>query len=134
MDGVFSDNSPIWMVFFALLGMVVGSFLNVLIDRLPEGKSIFRPGSHCEACGRHLSSTELIPVFSYLLLKGHCRSCGATISWRLPLVEISSGILFTFLFWHFGFSAELAISLFYGCLFLAIMVIDLEHGLILNKL
>lgn len=134
MDSLVADYLAFWLVFFALLGMVVGSFLNVLIDRLPEGKSILRPGSHCEACGRHLAVRDLVPVFSYLWLKGRCRSCKAAIPRRLPLVEAGAGALFAFLLWHYGFSAELGIALFYGCLFLVVAVIDLERGLILNKL
>jgi len=130
----FTDFPILWSVLFGLLGLAVGSFLNVLIDRLPEGKSILSPGSHCQACGRSLSIADLIPVFSYLWLKGRCRTCGVKLPLRLPLVELATGALFALLFWRFGFSAELAVSLFYGCLFLVIMVIDLERGLILNKL
>lgn len=134
MESLFTDYFAVWLVFFALLGMAVGSFLNVLIDRLPQGKSIFSPGSHCEACKQPLNARDLIPIFSYLWLKGRCRYCKAVISRRLPLVEAGSGVLFGYLVWHYGFSADLAIAIFYGCLFLVLAVIDLERGLILNKL
>jgi leader peptidase (prepilin peptidase)/N-methyltransferase len=134
VSDVFTESSLFWAVFLAVTGLFFGSFLNVLIDRLPEGKSIVKPGSHCQACGRSLTIADLVPVFSYIFLKGRCRSCGVKLPLRLPIVELATGALFGLLFWHFGFSIELAVSLFYGCLFLVIMVIDLERGLILNSL
>lgn len=129
----------IWLVVFALLGMAVGSFLNVLIDRLPARKSIFFPPSHCPSCEKRLQARDLIPIFSYLWLRGRCRYCGAHVPRRLLWVETISGALFPFLYWHFiilnnGSSAELAISLFYFSILVTILVIDLERGLILNKI
>jgi leader peptidase (prepilin peptidase)/N-methyltransferase len=124
----------IWLIVFALLGMVVGSFkLNVLIDRLPARKSLISPLPHCTSCHKRLPAKDLIPVFSYLWLRGRCRYCGAPLPKRLLWVEAGTGILFPFLYWYYGFSLELAVALFYFCLFLVLMVIDLEHHLILNK-
>lgn len=120
-------------VVLALLGAVIGSFLNVSIDRLPAGKSLVYPPSHCDACQHPLSPSDLIPVFSYLWLRGRCRHCQASIPRRTLWVELGSGVLLAFLYWFYGLSAELAVTAFYFYLFIVLMVIDLEHQLILNK-
>ena len=119
---------------FTLLGMVVASFLNVCIDRLPNNESLISPASHCASCHHRLVVKDLVPVFSYLWLRGRCRYCQALLPRRLLWVEISTGLLFGYLYWHYGLSIELAVITFYCCLFITLMVIDLEHGLILNKL
>ena len=118
---------------FALLGLAVGSFLNLCIDRLPLGKSIVSPPSHCDACQQRLKTWDLVPLFSYLWLRGRCRYCGAHIPRRLPLVELATALLFALLSWQYGLSLQLAIALIYASLFLVIFVIDLEHGLVLDK-
>jgi leader peptidase (prepilin peptidase)/N-methyltransferase len=120
-------------IVFALLGLAVGSFLNVCIDRLPQNKSIAFPPSHCEACQHKLAAKDLIPVFSYLRLRGRCRYCQASVPRRLFWVELATGLIFALLYWHYGLSPELGIMAFYACLFIVIFVIDLEHSLILNK-
>lgn len=131
-------------IVFALLGLVVGSFLNVCIDRLPQNKSIAYPPSHCEACQHKLAAKDLIPVFSYLRLRGRCRYCQALVPRRLFWVELSTAVIFAFLYWRcviikpeigepkLGIAA-FGVLAFYACLFIVIFVIDLEHGLILNK-
>jgi leader peptidase (prepilin peptidase)/N-methyltransferase len=119
---------------FTLLGMVVASFLNVCIDRLPNNESLISPASRCASCHHHLAIKDLVPVFSYLWLRGRCRYCSASVPRRLLWVEISTGLLFGYLYWHYGLSIELAVIAFYCCLFITLMVIDLEHGLILNKI
>ena len=121
------------IVTFAILGLVVGSFLNVCIDRLPGNKSIVFPPSHCQACQRKLATKDLIPVVSYLMLRGRCRYCRAYIPRRIFWVELSTGVIFALLAWHFGLSVELGVMAFYASLFTVIFVIDLEQGLILNK-
>ena len=118
---------------FALLGLTVGSFLNVCIDRLPRDESVVSPPSHCEACQHRLGLKDLIPVFSYLRLRGRCRYCQAAVSQKLLWVEIATGLIFAFLYWHFRWSPELGIMAFYACLFIVVFIIDLERGLILNK-
>ena len=123
----------LFIFLFAILGLVVGSFLNVCIDRLPQNKSIAYPPSHCEACEHKLAVKDLIPVFSYLRLRGRCRYCQASIPRKLLWVEVATAVIFALLYWHYGLSAELGVLAFYGCLFIIIFVIDLEHGLILNK-
>jgi len=122
------------IVAFALFGTAIGSFLNVCIDRLPLGKSLLYPPSHCDTCQHRLSPKDLIPVFSYLWLRRRCRYCQALIPWRPFWVEVGSGCLFAFIYWHYGLSAEFAVTVFYGSLFLVLGVIDLEHQLILNKI
>ncbi|MBI2328282.1 MAG: prepilin peptidase [Chloroflexi bacterium] len=121
------------MPLFALLGSFVGSFLNVCIDRLPQGQSIINPPSHCPACNHKLGSGDLVPLFSYLWLRRRCRYCGAPIPVRLPVVEGVTALLFAFLYWKFGLGLELGILLIYACLLIIIFVIDLEHQLVLNK-
>jgi len=121
------------IIIFAILGLEVGSFLNVCIDRLPQNKSIVFPASHCEACQHKLAAKDLIPVFSYLRLRGRCRYCQASVPWRLLWVEIATGVVFALLAWNYGLNPALGIMIFYACLFTVIFVIDLEHGLILNK-
>ncbi len=123
----------VWIVVSALLGIAMGSFLNVCIDRLPTGESLVFPASRCASCHHRLVIKDLVPIFSYLWLRGRCRYCQTHIPGRLLWVEIGTGILFAYLYWHYGLSAELAVAAFYCCLFLILMVIDLEHGLILNK-
>ena len=122
----------LWIFIFAILGLTVGSFLNVCIDRLPAGKSIVRLRSHCDSCNYSLGALDLVPVFSYLWLRGRCRYCGARIPVRLPIVELATSLIFAFLTWHYGLGLELAMALIYASLFLVIFVIDLERGLILN--
>ncbi|MCK4362591.1 MAG: prepilin peptidase [Dehalococcoidia bacterium] len=125
-------TTSIAIAIFALLGLAVGSFLNVCIDRLPTGKSIIRLPSHCESCNQKLRARDLVPLFSYLWLRGHCRYCGAKIPLRLPLVELATALIFASLTWHYGPGLQLAIALIYSCLFLVIFAIDLERRLILD--
>ena len=129
------------VIIFALFGTVLGSFLNVCIDRLPADRSILRPPSHCDSCQHRLSPADLVPVFSYLWLRRRCRYCGALIPWRPFWVELGTGLLFALSDWYFGLSdwyfglsVSFAVIVFYGCLFLVIGFIDLEHQLILNKI
>jgi leader peptidase (prepilin peptidase)/N-methyltransferase len=121
------------IIIFAILGLAVGSFLNVCIDRLPQNKSIVLPPSHCEACQHKLAAKDLIPIFSYLRLRGRCRYCQASIPRRVFWVELATALIFALLCWHYRLSPELGVMIFYACLFIIIFVIDLEHGLILNK-
>ena len=131
------------IVIFTLLGLAVGSFLNVLIDRLPAKKSIVRPSSHCDSCEHKLSFLDLVPVFSYLILRGRCRYCQAHIPLRVLLVEVSSGLVFFLSYWRFvayppgDFESsyiQFAITALWCCVFLTIIFIDWEHKLILNRI
>ena len=118
---------------FALLGFTMGSFLNVCLDRLPRGESILNPPSHCQACHHRLAAKDLIPIFSYLWLRGRCRYCQAPIPKRLPWVELATGGMFAFLYGSYGLTPKLGVMVFYSCLFIIISVVDLAQGLILNK-
>ena len=118
------------VLLLGLVGLVVGSFLNVVIDRLPRGESLVFPSSRCEACGRGLSTRDLLPVLSYVMLRGKCRSCGVPISWRLPMVELLTGGLFAFLGWKLGPGLALFSSLVYVAIFVPIFFIDLREGII----
>ena len=128
------EMEVILIAVFALLGMVVASFLNVCIDRLPGNESLIYPASHCTSCHHRLAVKDLIPVFSYLWLRGRCRYCQTSLPRRLLWVEIGTGALFAFLYWHYGLTAELAVVTVYCCLFIILMVIDLEQGIIPNKI
>jgi len=128
----------IYTIFFAFLGFAMGSFLNVCLDRLPRNESILNPPSRCQACHHRLAAKDLIPVFSYLWLRGHCRYCQAPIPKRLLWVELATAGLFAFLYWRYSLIPELdlkwlGVMAFYTCLFIIIFVVDLEQGLILNK-
>ncbi|HEX9896724.1 MAG TPA: prepilin peptidase [Dehalococcoidales bacterium] len=121
-----------WIVFSGMFGLVVGSFLNVCIDRLPAKKSLAYPPSHCDACQHPLEIWDLIPVVSYIWLRGKCRYCGARIPQRLPWVELVTGILFAFLFWRYGLDYKFFLIALYSCILLVLAFIDLQHKLILN--
>lgn len=121
-------------IIFVLLGFAVGSFLNVCIDRLPSRKSLVSPPSHCDNCERRLSFVDLVPVVSYLLLRGRCRHCRAPIPRRVLLVEILTGVIFFLAYWRFGLSSEFALTAFWGCIFLLVIFIDWEKQLILNRI
>ncbi len=119
------------LLIFAI-GLVVGSFLNVCIYRLPRGESVVWPGSHCPHCGAPIKPYDNIPVLSYLLLRGRCRSCKAPISWRYPAVELITGMLFLSLYLEFGLSLTFFRYLFLGCALIVGTFIDLEHQLLLD--
>lgn len=112
----------------------MGSFLNVCIDRLPQGQSIINPPSHCSACNHRLGILDLVPLFSYLWLRGRCRYCQAPIPIKLPIVEGVTALLFALIYWKYGLGLELGILLIYSCLLIITFVIDLEHQLVLNKI
>jgi leader peptidase (prepilin peptidase) / N-methyltransferase len=131
------------IVIVTALGMVLASFLNVCIDRLPAKESILFPPSHCPACQERLRPKDLIPVFSYLRLRGRCRYCRAPIPRRILGLEITLGAIFPLLFWHYMLSPSLmtpspltafGLTAFYCAFFITIFVIDLERGLILNRI
>ena len=121
-------------VYLPFLGLAVGSFLNLTIDRIPRGQSIVTPGSRCDICEQHLSPLDLVPVLSYVLLRGKCRSCGSSIPLRNPLVEVVTAVFFGVIHSLYGLGPVAWIILGYGSLFIAIAVIDLEWTIIPDKL
>jgi len=112
------------------LGLVVGSFLNVVIHRVPRGESIVRPGSRCPRCGRPIRPVENVPVLSYLALRGRCRGCRARISPRYPLVELATGLLFAAVAWRHGAGPETLLWMPFAAGLLAAALIDLDHRII----
>ena len=124
----------VYIVIFGVLGAAIGSFLNVVIDRLPADKSLVYPPSSCDVCKHRLSWPDLFPVFSYLLLRGQCRYCKAKIPQRIFWLELGTGLLAALLFWRFGWESILPVAFVYSVVLIAIAVIDLNHHLILNKL
>lgn len=122
--------SYVTMAIYGIVGSVVGSFLNVVIDRLPIGESLLRPQSRCPYCGRALSALDMVPVFSYLFLGRRCRTCGARIPARIFWVELTTALLFAFLWWLYGPTPQLILGTVYSCVLLVVMVVDLEHMLI----
>ncbi|KDR93814.1 leader peptidase (prepilin peptidase) / N-methyltransferase [Peptoclostridium litorale DSM 5388] len=120
--------------FIFALGLVVGSFLNVCIYRIPLKKSISFPPSSCTNCGKKLSPLELIPVISYMLLRGRCRGCGAGISIKYPVVELLTGFLFIWVFSVLGFSTVFLKYAVLTCILLVVSFIDLEHQIIPDEI
>lgn len=116
-----------------LLGLIIGSFLNVCIFRIPHGDSIISPPSHCPKCNQRLGVVDLVPVFSYLLLKGKCRYCGDEVSPRYPLVELFCGVIFFALFLKFGYTLEYVSSVFLFSGLLVCSLIDYDHQIIPDK-
>lgn len=112
----------------SLIGLVFGSFFNVLVYRIPRGESIVAPRSHCPECGTTLGPLELIPVFSWLIQRGRCRHCGARISWRYPAVELVTALLFGLVGWRFGWTQETVGALVLVGFLIPPAFIDLEHG------
>jgi leader peptidase (prepilin peptidase) / N-methyltransferase len=118
----------------AAFGALVGSFLNVCIYRLPLGKSIVWPASACPHCSRALLWYENIPVVSFLALRARCRTCGAPISIRYPLIEALTAAMFALAWWYYGPGPLLASRLVFGCALLVLFAIDLEHQLLPNAI
>ncbi|WP_426736370.1 prepilin peptidase [Myxococcus faecalis] len=121
---------PLFTAFLLVLGLCIGSFLNVVIARVPEGLSIVRPGSRCPRCGHVLSWYENIPVLSWLALRGRCRSCHAPISPRYVLVELLTGLLFLACLRRFGWTYELFPALVLVSLLIPLTFIDLAHWIL----
>jgi leader peptidase (prepilin peptidase)/N-methyltransferase len=118
----------------ALFGLAVGSFLNVCIHRLPDRKSVVSPGSRCPGCGYELRWLDNIPVVSYLMLGGRCRSCRAPISIRYPIVETVTMVVFVAHYLIIGPDILLVPRLFFACLLIVLFAIDLEHHLLPNAI
>ena len=117
-----------------LVGALIGSFLNVVIHRLPRGESLVSPGSHCPSCGAPVRARDNVPLVSWLLLRGRCRNCGAPISPRYPAVELLTAAAFAAVVAVRGFDDGLVLELpFVACL-IALAAIDLDHKLLPNRI
>lgn len=123
---------PSWFVLtvIAAYGLVLGSFLNVVIHRLPRGLSLLRPRSHCPGCGSPVAWYDNVPVLSFVLLGGHCRSCKTRISLRYPFVELASAALLIGVSTRFGINLWGAEAAVFVLLLLPLALIDLEHHLL----
>lgn len=136
-SGLTTEFVVVFAILLLLLGLAVGSFLNVLIHRVPSGASVVRPGSACPGCGRMITARDNIPVLSWTLLKGRCRSCGARISARYPAIEILNGALWVLLGWwalatnHLALLPWLLVLTSAG---IALTIIDLGHHRLPNVL
>lgn len=117
-------------VFFTIAGAAVGSFLNVLICRIPEGKSVVYPSSHCPKCTHSIRFYDNIPLISYLVLRGRCRDCHEKISLRYPLVEALTALMSFLLFWKFGLSMKYLFSFVFTATLIVITFIDLDLQII----
>jgi leader peptidase (prepilin peptidase)/N-methyltransferase len=113
-----------------LFGLTIGSFTNVLIYRIPLKKSIVFPPSACTSCGKRLTALDLVPVFSYIFLKGHCRHCGAPVSRRYPFVELMTALIFVALFIKYGITVPFIAFAFLMTILIAVFFIDLDHRII----
>jgi leader peptidase (prepilin peptidase)/N-methyltransferase len=135
-----ADANRIWelrllaWVLVLVLGACVGSFLNVVVYRLPQGLSLLHPGSHCPSCKTPLGPTENIPILGWLLLRGRCRHCGAQISWRYPAVEALTMGLFALSIGALGFSAQGILTCILLSWLLALALIDLDTFLLPEEL
>jgi len=121
---------PSAFIIVFIVGLLIGSFLNVCIYRLPREESIVFPSSHCPACSKPVKPYDNIPVLSFILLRGKCRFCDLPISWQYPLVELLHGLGYIFIFYEFGFFWK---TLVYSLLFSSLVVvtfIDLSHQII----
>src|SRR5204863_4574857 len=120
------------LVWLVLLGLAIGSFLNVCIHRVPLRKSVVSPGSRCPACGYELTWADNIPVASYAMLGGRCRSCRSPISIRYPIVELITMAVFVLHYAVFGADLILIPRLMLACAMIVLFAIDLEHHLLPN--
>jgi leader peptidase (prepilin peptidase)/N-methyltransferase len=114
----------------SVLGLLIGSFLSVVIARLPEGRSVIAPRSACPRCGHPIAWYDNLPIVSFVLLGRRCRSCRAPISWRYPLVELTTGALFLIAYLRRGLTVDMVVALVFLGALVAITGIDLDHQII----
>jgi leader peptidase (prepilin peptidase) / N-methyltransferase len=120
--------------FAFLLGACVGSFLNVVVWRLPRGESLLRPGSHCPGCNAPIPPWANVPLLSYLALRGRCRACGSHISLRYPAVEALTGAVFAALLYVHGPTPRLLVDWALAAALIAVTFIDIDHHIIPNSI
>ena len=115
-------------------GLALGSFLNVVAARVPLKRSLLSPGSACMSCEREIAWYDNVPLLSYALLRGRCRSCGAHIPLRYPAVELVTALLVAGCVWKFGLSGSTAVAAFFCLTLVAVSATDLEHRIIPNRI
>lgn len=121
-----------YVIAASILGFLIGSFLNVVIHRVPLNESIVFPGSHCPACGARLRAYDNIPIVSFILLRGRCRNCGDRISWRYPLVELLTACLFATIVLKTGPTWEALLEMLFASVMIVLVFIDAIHHLLPN--
>lgn len=121
-------------VFIGLLGLLIGSFLNVCIYRIPKKESIAIPPSHCMNCNTRLKVLDLIPAFSYIFLKGKCRYCGQKISIRYPIIELITAVIFIAIYWKYSLTVDFFAYAYLMSILIAVFFIDIDYMIIPNKL
>jgi leader peptidase (prepilin peptidase) / N-methyltransferase len=126
--------TPFVLVFAGLFGAIIGSFLNVVIYRVPLGQSIVSPPSRCRKCGYSLQWFDNIPIVSWLLLRGRCRKCGVSVSWHYPAVELITAVLFVLVVWLTPPGPVVLARLLLVCILIALFGIDLEHQILPNSI
>src|ERR1700730_12144593 len=134
IENALAPPLPVACVFVGVLGAMIGSFLNVVIHRLPREQSIVFPNSTCPRCRASIKAYDNIPVLSFLILRGQCRSCGARISPRYSAVEALTALLFAAVTWHDGVSFILAFDLAFTASIVALLFIDAEHMILPNAI
>jgi leader peptidase (prepilin peptidase)/N-methyltransferase len=120
--------------FFLAPGLAIGSFLNVLAARMPVKRSVVHPGSACMSCGTEIRWYDNVPLLSYALLRGRCRTCGAGIGLRYPAVELTTALLVAGCVLAFGLTADAAVAAVFCVALVAVSATDLEHRIIPNKI
>lgn len=131
---LFSQHRLVLAAAAAILGLFIGSFLNVVGIRLPRGQSVVKPPSHCSSCKHRLAPLDLVPVFSYIVLRGKCRYCKTRFSPLYAMVEALTAVVFGFAAWHFGWTPELAAALTLASLLIAAALGDWLYRIIPNRL
>jgi len=121
-----------WVV--AVFGLMIGSFLNVCIYRLPRHESVVFPPSHCTRCGKAIAWYHNLPIVGWLVLRGRCASCGDRISIIYPLVEALTGAVFALNAWWFGPTPLLLVRLLFSCVLIVLAFIDIEHRILPNRI
>ncbi len=122
--------NPVILLVIILVGLALGSFLNVCIYRIPQKKSILFPNSYCPRCGTKIRYRDNIPILSFILLGGKCRTCKEKISWQYPLVEFVTPVLLVVTYLHFGLTWGFATKSILILVLLAVFLIDLKHRII----
>ena len=113
-----------------ILGLLIGPFLNVCIYKIPKEESIAYPPSHCYSCGKRLRSLELIPVLSYIFLRGKCKGCGSRVSLRYPMIEVLTAIIFLLLYREMGLRISLYFHILLASILICVAFIDLDYQII----
>ena len=127
-------TSGLAALFLCGMGLIIGSFLNVVIYRLPHGASVVWPSSHCASCDRPLAWYENVPIVSWLVLRGRCRTCDSRISVQYPLVEAITAAVFVAGYYVFGPTPMLAVRLAFACGLIVLFAIDFEHQILPNEI